>query len=153
MMKFALIHDDRICQIADAAKDCFPVAPDLKWIEVPDDTTAADKFVDDAVVKYVVPPVPPPQSISDRQFFQQLALAGTISQAEALEAVKVGTIPAALQGFVDSVKDADQKFAANMLLAGATVFERDHPLTEAIGAAQGMSSDQVDDFFRAAAAL
>lgn len=102
---------------------------------------------------YEPPPEPVPRSISDRQFFQQLALVGTITEAEALEAVKVGTIPPALQGFVDGIDNPDQKFAANMLLAGATVFERDHPLTDAIGEAQGMSPDQVDAFFTAAAAL
>ena len=40
-----------------------------------------------------------------------------------------------------------------LLLSGATIFARAHPLTEAIGAAQGMTPAQVDDFFRAAAAL
>jgi hypothetical protein len=40
-----------------------------------------------------------------------------------------------------------------MLLSGATLFQRNHPLTDAIAAAQGMKPDQVDDFFRAAAAL
>jgi hypothetical protein len=102
---------------------------------------------------YVAPPLPVPISISDRQFFQQLALVGTITQADALSAVKVGTIPPALQGFVDAISDPAKKFAANMLLAGATVFERNHPLTEAIGEAQGMSPDQVDAFFTAAAEL
>jgi hypothetical protein len=102
---------------------------------------------------YVPPPAPVPGSISDRQFFQQLAVVDTITQADALAAVKVGTIPSALQGFVDAITDPAEKFAANMLLAGATVFERNHPLTDAIGAAQGMTSNQVDDFFRAAAVL
>jgi hypothetical protein len=51
--------------------------------------------------------------LADRQFFQQLAIAGTITQDEALAAVKVGTIPPALAGFVDAIKVPDQKFAAN----------------------------------------
>lgn len=102
---------------------------------------------------YVPPPASVPSSISDRQFFQQLAIIGIISQADALAAVKVGTIPAALQVFVDAITDPAAMFAANMLLAGATVFQRSHPLTEAIGAGQGMTPAQIDDFFRAATAL
>ena len=97
-------------------------------------------------------PEPVPSSISDRQFFQQLAIEGTITTGEALAAVKTGEIPAALQGFVDAL-DPEQKFAAEMLLSGATVFERAHPLTEEIGRAQGRSKEQVDNFFRAASVL
>lgn len=101
------------------------------------------------------PPVvvePVPDTISDRQFFQQLAIAGVITQEEALVAVKTGDIPGALSGFVAALDDA-ARFNAEMLLSGATIFARAHPLTEAIGAAQGMTPAQVDDFFRAAAAL
>lgn len=101
------------------------------------------------------PPVvvePVPDTISDRQFFQQLAIAGVISQEEALAAVKTGDIPAALSGFIAALDDA-ARFNAEMLLSGATIFARNHPLTDAIAAAQGMTPEQVDDFFRAAAAL
>ncbi|MCW2242275.1 tail fiber assembly protein [Azospirillum canadense] len=97
-------------------------------------------------------PPPVPTSISDRQFFQQLATVGIISQAEALAAVKTGAIPAALAGILDALPD-DQKFAAEMLLSGATTFERAHPLSVAIGTARGMTAAEVDAFFRAAAAL
>ena len=101
------------------------------------------------------PPVvvePVPATISDRQFFQQLAIAKVISQEEALAAVKTGDIPAALSGFIAALDDA-ARFNAEMLLSGATLFQRAHPLTDAIAAAQGMTPEQVDDFFRAAAAL
>lgn len=103
---------------------------------------------------YVTPIViePVPETISDRQFFQQLAIAGVISQEEALAAVKTGDIPAALSGFIAALDDA-ARFNAEMLLSGATIFARNHPLTDAIAAAQGMKPEQVDDFFRAAAAL
>ena len=93
-----------------------------------------------------------PQTISDRQFFQQLAIAGIISQEEALAAVKTGDIPAALSGFIAALDDA-ARFNAEMLLSGATIFARNHPLTDAIAAAQGMTPEQVDDFFHAAAQL
>lgn len=93
-----------------------------------------------------------PQTISDRQFFQQLAIAGVISQEEALAAVKTGDIPAALSGFIAALDDAS-RFNAEMLLSGATVFQRNHSLTNAVAMAQGMTADQVDEFFRQAAKL
>jgi len=101
---------------------------------------------------YVAPPAPVPETISDRQFFQQLALSGVIAKADALAAVKTGEVPVALRAFIEALPPA-QQFDAEMLLSGATAFERNHPLTNAIGAAQGMTPDQVDQFFRDAAAL
>lgn len=99
------------------------------------------------------PPPPVPALISDRQFFQQAAVLGIITQAEALAAVQTGTIPAVLQTIVDGIEDPDEKFAATMLLSGATTFERAHPFTEAVGDALGWTSEQIDQFFIAAAQL
>jgi hypothetical protein len=147
MAEYRQTADDVIIRTEDGA--CIPSDPANR------DRQAYDAWVEGGGKPdpYIPPPPAVPGQISDRQFFQQLALVGTITEAEALSAVKVGTIPAALQGFVDGIKDPEQQFSANMLLAGATVFERDHPLTDAIGEAQGMSPDQVDAFFTAAAAL
>ena len=47
----ALIQGTRICQIVSNGQE-FPVAPDLKWVDVADGTTTLDTFVDNAVVKY-----------------------------------------------------------------------------------------------------
>lgn len=102
---------------------------------------------------YVPPPPPVPQTISDRQFFQQAAVDGLITQNEALAAVATGTIPATLQTIVDNITDPMQQFAAKMLLSGATVFERQHPLTEAVGQSLGWTSGQIDDFFKQASQL
>lgn len=98
-------------------------------------------------------PLQVPSTISDRQFFQQAAILGIITQAEALDAVRTGTIPPVLQSIVDGIQDASEKFAATMLLAGATVFERNHPFTNAVGVALGWSSQQIDQFFIDAAKL
>lgn len=99
---------------------------------------------------YAAPPPPVPGSVSDRQFFQALALAGLISQAEALAAVQTGALPAPIAAIIDAMPD---QFAARMLLSGATTFERRHPLTDALASALGYSPAQTDDLFRAAAAL
>lgn len=98
------------------------------------------------------PPAPVPATITDRQFFQQLAVEGTITPDEALAAVKTGTLPAALSAIVAGLP-SDQQFGANMLLCGAVTFHRDAPLTAQIGQSSGRSSAQLDDFFRKASAL
>lgn len=96
--------------------------------------------------------VPVPETISDRQFYQQLAVYGLITQQEALAAVMTGALPATFETFIGQLP-ADQQFPARMSLSGATEFRRDHPLVAAFGAMQGMTSGQVDDLWRAAFAL
>ena len=49
-MKKALIKDTRICEVTAAE---FPVHPSLQWVDVPDDTTDRDTYVNGTVVKYV----------------------------------------------------------------------------------------------------
>lgn len=99
------------------------------------------------------PPPPPIPDISDRQFFQQAAVLNIITQEEALAAVKTGTIPTSLQAIVDAIPDAEQKFAVNMILSGATTFQRNHPLTNSIGTAMGLTEEEIDEFFRHAGLL
>ncbi len=94
---------------------------------------------------------PVPQVISDRQFYQQLAVAAIITEEEAL-AANAAVIPAALDAMVEVLPEG-QRFAARMILSGATQFERGHTLTVAIGSAYGWTDEQIDNFFRAAAQL
>ncbi|WP_457492065.1 hypothetical protein [Tardiphaga sp. P5_C7] len=103
------------------------------------------------VLPFVPPPLPVPASISDRQFFQQLAVAGIISEDEAL-ASNAAVIPAPLLALIEQMPAA-QRFGVKMLVSGATTFERENNVTIAIGQAYGMTSDQIDQFFTAAAAL
>lgn len=88
--------------------------------------------------------------ISDRQFFQQAAIQGFISQEDALQAVKTGFIPSALQSVINNISDPTEKFNAEMLLSGATEFRKDHPLTKTI--ADTFNVD-IDTFFRTASNL
>jgi hypothetical protein len=97
-------------------------------------------------------PVALPATISDRQFFQQLALDGEITEAEALAAVATGTVPAALVAVIESLQPSDQ-FAANMFLQGATVFERGHPMTLVLAALMGWNANMLDALWTNAAAL
>lgn len=152
-MKYALVQGNRICQFASTADGCFPVAPDLQWIQVADGTTTNDTYVNGAVVTYVAPVVSTvPMEISDRQFFQQLAIMNVITQADALAAVKTGTLPAPLQALINGLP-ADEQFGATMILSGATTYYRNNPLTIAFGTAYGWTSAQIDAFFTAAALL
>lgn len=105
------------------------------------------------IAAYVAQPPPVPKSISDRQFFHALALMGAITQQEALDAVSIGAIPAAIMTFVNSIENADEKFAAKMLLSGAIEFRRTHPLVTQFGAAMGWTSAQIDALWITAAAL
>jgi hypothetical protein len=95
-----------------------------------------------------VPPPPntTPPIISDRQFYQNLAVRGIITQAEALAAVGPGTIPPAMAAFVAQLPQADQ-FAANMLLTGATEFNRYHPIVPVFGQLFGWSGADIDLFW------
>lgn len=104
------------------------------------------------IAAYVAPPAPVPETISDRQFFQGLALSGLITQEEALAAVGTGVVPAAMAAFIDQLP-LEQQFGARMVLSGAVEFHRSHPLTAAFGAMQGMTSAQIDDLWRFCAGL
>jgi hypothetical protein len=147
-------------------------APDYTLLAFAKDTYSYPvdgwSWFDSEMAARIMLKVPPPQDvgqvidyatafkipdISDRQFFQEAAMMGLITQDEALQAVKVGAIPAALQSIVDAITDPNAKFAATMLLAGATTFQRDNALTNQVGMAMGWTSAQLDDFFLAAALL
>ena len=106
-----------------------------------------------SVDAYAPPPAPVPQSISDRQFAQALAIGGLITKDAALAWVKVGTVPTPLQAFVDTIADDQQRFSANMLLGGATEFRRDHPLVAQFGAGIGKTEAEIDDIWRLGATL
>ncbi|MCO6050828.1 hypothetical protein NGM99_13675 [Mesorhizobium sp. RP14(2022)] len=112
------------------------------------------RWEDGKITAYEPPePEPPvPASISDRQFSQALAMQGLITQDEALAAVKTGDVPADMQAYVDQLPAAE-RFAATMLLSGATSFNRDHPLVDGFGAAKGMTPEQIDDLWRFGATL
>src|ERR1700730_4659558 len=140
---YQLTETDAVIRTSDLA--CIPDDPDNRDRAEYDAWIAAGGAPD----PYVAPPPPVPESISDRQFFQQLAVAGIITQDQAL-ASNAAVIPAPLLTIINAMP-SDQQFAAKMLVSGATVFDRNHPMTIGIGTAYGWISDQIDAFFTAAA--
>lgn len=95
---------------------------------------------------------PVPASISDRQFAQQLAILGAISEAEAIAWAARGDLPAAIETAVLALPEGD-RFAARMLLSSATIYERAHPLVSALGAILSYDHAAFDTLWREAAAL
>lgn len=107
---------------------------------------------------YTAPPVPEPivvDAISDRQFALQARDLGFLTQAEAVAFVSSGSLPALLVAFIASLPTQSARDDAEITIAGATVLERRHPLTIALGE---MMRGEVpidvflDDFFRTACA-
>ncbi|UYW33612.1 hypothetical protein [Methylorubrum extorquens] len=95
-----------------------------------------DRLIADGVEPeaYEPPAAAVPEVISDRQFAQALALAGTITEAEALAWAARGELPEAMEDALALIPEADgRRFGARMMLAGATTFERSHPLTGQLG--------------------
>ena len=84
--------------------------------------------------------------ISDRQFFQGLALQGFITTAEALDAVKTGALPQQIEAMVATLPESEQ-FSARMLLSGATTFQRTHPLVSVLGDMMKMTAQELDEFW------
>jgi len=97
-------------------------------------------------------PEPTPNIISDRQFFQQLAIEGRITENEALDAVGPAIIPSAMLALIIMLPDED-RFGAKMLIRGATTFERLHPVAGLIQQLYGWTDAKRDDFWLAASKL
>ncbi|AWB25022.1 hypothetical protein DA075_22035 [Methylobacterium currus] len=63
-----------------------------------------------------------------------------------------GRLPARIEAAVAGLPEAE-RFAARMLLSGATTFEREHPMVARLGAALGYGAAALDALWRQAAAL
>jgi hypothetical protein len=127
--------------------------PDGSIAVLSDDAEVGDLYTDGKFHRLPVPePFIVPQIISDRQFFQQLAMLGLITQAEALAAVKTGDLPAAFHDLLMALP-SDQQFSALMLMSGAVSFARTHPLTVSFGQAFGWSDAQLDNLWIEASKL
>jgi hypothetical protein len=158
-MRLAIIIDGVVVNVVEVSDDWTP--ENSRW-QPPRGTTGVlsdigaigDTYLNGEFIKPTPPPreIIIPQIISDRQFFQQLAVLGLITEIEALAAVRTGAIPATLQGLVDALP-AEQKFSAEMLLSGAIEFHRMHPLTLMFGQALVWTAEELDALWTDASKL
>lgn len=161
MTEYALVSPEGI---ADRIQPASHINPDVAtkpgwcWLSVrreygePFEGVEGNEYVVRTVDPATLPP-PVPLAISDRQFAHALKNSGVITHAEAMAFVQTGTIPAALQSIVDQIEDQDAREAAELLLAGATIFERGHQMTEALRTGIGWTTEQADDLWREGATL
>lgn len=158
MAQFALLHygvfqefrelPERPKHIPHKGFTWFPV---VREYGEPFEGVENDAYIVRTVDPATLPP-PVPGAISDRQFFQQLAVMGVISEDDAEAAVATGTLPAAMVELAALLPEPAQ-FPARMLLKGATTFYRRHEMTDTIAWLYGWTTEQVDQLFRDASAL
>ena len=88
------------------------------------------------------PPPPMPTQITNRQYYQQLAIMGPITQQEAADAV-VGTPPPTILGYISSLPQA-QQFDAEMFFKGGTIYDRHAALLTGLATYMGWSNSFMD---------
>ncbi|KRE08164.1 hypothetical protein ASE61_00670 [Bosea sp. Root670] len=138
---------------------------ELRQVQIGEGDEASARFITETVIVDMTPdeqaehlasladlPGPAVATISDRQFAQQLAELGKISEAEALAWAARGEPPAALETAIDKLP-AEERFAARMLLSSATKYEFGHPLCPKLGALLGFDELARRDLWMAAALL
>nr|WP_128083396.1 hypothetical protein [Methylobacterium sp. B34] len=67
-----------------------------------------------------------------------------LTQQEALDFVKSGAVPAHIQAGIDALSDANTRFQAEMLICGATSFERANAMVPTLGQILGLDSAALD---------
>lgn len=93
---------------------------------------------DPEVVAFLNPPPPMPALTS-----RQLRL-GLVANGISLPSVEAA---------IDAIEDPTDREVARIEWEYATTFERSHPLIEQVGAALGLTPEQIDDMWAEAAAL
>jgi hypothetical protein len=97
-------------------------------------------------------PIPAPvPDLSFAQLMIGLVSEGWITTAEG-EAWLTGTLPAPVLTLIGTLP-AGQQFPAKARALRPTIVERTDPLVSALGAAQGKTAAQLDDFFQTYAAI
>lgn len=119
------------------------VQPDLELFQLEDG--------DPELVAFLNPPPPVPHSISRRQCAKRMLMMGLITGDEALEMTRNGTPPAMVSASFDQLSPEDRVLAE--IDFAADTYERANPLLVNLMLATGASEDEIDDFFREAAAL
>lgn len=135
------------------ADGCPPAWVRANTPELPDSKVA--RWAGDAWA-IIDPPLPPPEpvpeTISSRQFFQQLAIEGVISEDDALAYVSTGVLPKAMLDAIGQLP-AEQQFAVKMAVIGANTFDRHNPMTAQLGMILGKDDAALDELWQKAFVL
>lgn len=133
-MRYAVLDGSTVVNIA-AADEAFAAAQG--WIAAPADVSAGWTYADGVFAPPAPEPEPVPEAITNRQARLALLGAGLLTAAENA----LGDLP------------SPDKEAAIVEWEYATEVRRGHPLIESIAIALGLTEQEVDDLFRAGAAL
>lgn len=133
-MRYAVLDGDTVVNIAVAEPD---VAADRGWVEAPAEVSAGWTYTDGVFAPPAPEPEPVPEAITNRQARLALLSAGLLTAAE---------------NALDGLPSPDKE-AAIVEWEYATEVRRGHPLIESIAIALGLTEQEVDDLFRAGAAL
>ena len=119
----------------------------VNGIDMPlDEADLAQRAID------VLPIQSVPVFLTNRQLFIALALTGFITEAEALAAARMGTVPAAIEAVFAELPNQDA-FAARVTWATMREVARDHPLITIMIAANLATEEQVDAIFTLGASI
>lgn len=91
-------------------------------------------------------PAPVPNELSFPQLIAGLVAEGWITKNEGKAWVR-GTLPAIVQGLIDSLPENQQMLAEARAIAPSVILRND-PLVTALGNLAGRTSEQIDDLFR-----
>ena len=139
--------------------DCEINHPKFGWIPFTADPNDTGTFFDVAelydemkedstILPYVpLPPEPPevPAQITRRQCAMQMFVTEMITGNEAIVMTQSGIPPAAVQVYIDTLPEQDRTMA--IMDFAATNYFRDNPLIDALMLANGMTKEEVDQFF------
>jgi hypothetical protein len=114
-------------------------------IEVPLKPGADFDWVDGAWQPVPPQPAPVPQSITFAQLLIGLVSEAWITEAEG-EAWLAGTLPAPVLGLIATLPP-EQRFPARARATVPSEVLRTDPLVSALGAAQGRTAEELDQFF------
>jgi|SRR5262245_6682945 len=93
-----------------------------------------------------------PLEISDRQYFQQLAIENVITQNQAIDAVAGKSIPPSMAQYIQKLLP-DQQFDAQMLFGGAILVRRDNSYVDGYRDFMGWTPEYMDQVFQRAAQI
>ena len=105
------------------------------------------EVLSDKVIVYRPVEVYTPTEISRRQLFLGLLKVGLINSQEAIAAAQTGAVPASVQTVFNTLPANDQ-VTAIIAWASAHMIYRYDPFLILLATSQGLTSDQIDQYFR-----